>query len=276
MPLHDETIRQADAHSFNEYCSLKIAVITATFNAGLTLPALIDSLRTQSDRDFEWIVVDGGSTDSTVNLLHGCCDLVTSMVSEPDFGIYHAINKGIRMSRGDYYLVMGADDRLAPEAIENFRSHAIRSKADIISAGISTSDKVSHGHSGRSWLYGMFAYVSGHSVGTLIRRDLHDRFGEYSSRFTVAADMHFLKRVCQHPDTVIERAQFIAGEHGGGGVSSADKAATFCDCFRVQLETERGKLLQILIFVAKLLWRAPQIVAAARLRDTAARGRNKP
>jgi len=97
-----------------------ISIITATFNASSQLPDLITSLRAQSDRDFEWIVIDGGSTDSTVELLHGCGDLVTSMVSEPDFGIYHAINKGIRLSRADYYLVVGADDRLAQHAIENF------------------------------------------------------------------------------------------------------------------------------------------------------------
>ncbi len=253
-----------------------ISIITATFNASSQLPDLITSLRAQSDRDFEWIVIDGGSTDSTVELLHGCGDLVTSMVSEPDFGIYHAINKGIRLSRADYYLVVGADDRLAQHAIENFRSHSIRSKADIISAGISINGKVSYARSGRSWLHGMFAYVSGHSVCTLIRRNLHERFGEYSRRFPVAADMHFLKRVCQDPGTIVVRADFIAGEHGTVGISSTDKAATLCDCFRVQLETERGKLLQILIFVAKLLWRAPRIVAAARLRGTASKRRDGP
>lgn len=255
---------QSDVNCPNEYCWPKIAIITATFNAGLTLPSLIESLRAQSDHNFEWIVVDGGSTDSTIDLLRGSGDLVTSMVSEPDFGIYHAINKGIRMSQADYYLVMGADDQLFPEAVASFRSHAIRSRADIISAGINVNGKASHGHYGKSWLHGMFAYVSGHSVGTLIRRNLHDRFGEYSKRFPVAADMYFLKSVCQHPDTVIERTSFIAGEHGIGGVSSVDKAATFCDCFRVQLETERWKLPQIIIFIAKVIWRAGDLLKPSR------------
>jgi len=259
-----ETIIQSDENCPNEFCWPKITIITATFNASLTLPTLIESLRTQTDHNFEWIVVDGGSTDSTTDLLRGCEKLITSMVSEPDFGIYHAINKGIRMSQADYYLVMGADDRLFPEAIANFRTHAIQSRADIISAGINVNGKTSHGHYGNSWLHGMFAYVSGHSVGTLIRRNLHERFGEYSRCFPVAADMYFLKSVCQHPDTVIERAPFISGVHGSTGVSSVDKAATFCDCFRVQLETERWKLLQVFIFIAKLLWRMGDLVSSTR------------
>lgn len=240
-----------------------ISIITATFNAASALPGLIKSLRKQTDRDFEWIIVDGGSTDSTVDLLRQSGDLVTSMVSEPDFGIYHALNKGIRMCRSDYYLVLGADDLLFTEAVARFRAHALESKADIISAGISINGNVSYGHSGKSWLHGMFAYVSGHSVGTLIRRELHDRFGEYSRRFPVAADMYFLKRVCQDPDTVIARPAFVAGEHGTEGISRVDKAATFCDCFRVQLETESGKLLQILLFIAKLIWRIPALIRSS-------------
>lgn len=237
-----------------------ISILTATFNADEFLPALIASLRAQTDRDFEWIVVDGGSTDTTVDVIKSAGDIVSVWISEPDFGIYDALNKAIRLASGDYYLVLGADDRLLPEAIAQYRSHARQSQADIITAGIVCSGKTSFGSFGKSWLHGMFAYVSGHSVGTLIRRSLHDRFGAYSRRFHIAADMYFLKTVCQAPSTALYRADFVAGEHGGSGISSQDKAATFCDCFRVQLETEPGKLLQVILFIAKIVWRMPDLV----------------
>lgn len=158
--------------------------------------------------------------------------------------------------------MLGADDRLFPDAIIQFKRHASASRADIVSAGISKDGVESFGKSGKSWLNGMFAYVSGHSVGTLIRRDLHDRFGEYSRRFPVAADMYFLKTVCKSPTTILHHANFVAGEHGTKGVSSQDKAATFCDCFRVQLETEPGKLIQIFLFIAKLFWRMPALLGS--------------
>lgn len=237
-----------------------IAIITATFNAAEALPGLIASLRMQTDSDFEWIVVDGASSDSTVDLLKDAYDIVDAWMSEPDFGIYDALNKGIRMSASEYYLVLGADDRLFPDAIQQYRQHAALSQADIITAGIEMNGSVSFGKSGNSWLHGMFAYVSGHSVGSLIRRALHERFGEYSRRFPVAADMYFLKKACQSSRTILHRADFVAGEHGAGGVSSVDKAATFCDCFRVQLETEPKKLLQITLFVAKIIWRIPDLL----------------
>ena len=144
-----------------------ISIITATFNAGDQLPTLIDSLRAQSDRNFEWIVVDGASTDATIDLLEASGDIVSTWISEPDFGIYDALNKAIRLSTGEYYLVLGADDRLLPDAIAQYRHHATLSGADLVTASILLDGRVSAGKLGRSWWNGMFAYVSGHSVGTL-------------------------------------------------------------------------------------------------------------
>lgn len=240
-----------------------ISIITVTFNAGAPLPTLIDSLRAQSDRNFEWIVVDGASTDKTIDLLKAS-GIVSTWISEPDFGIYDALNKAIRISTGEYYLVLGADDRLLPDAIAQYRDHATLSGADLVTASILLDGRVSAGKSGLSWWNGMFAYVSGHSVGTLIRRSLHDRFGYYSRRFPVAADMYFIKTACMSPDVRVHQADFVAGEHGKAGVSSVDKSATFCDCFRVQLETERWKLPQIIIFLAKLMWRMGDLVKPTR------------
>ena len=251
--------------SSSEGCHL-ISIATATFNADDQLPGLIDSLRAQTDRNFEWIVVDGASSDTTIDLLSASGDIVSAWISEPDFGIYDALNKAIRLSTGEYYLVLGADDKLHPDAIAKYRQHATLSGADFVTASILLDGHVSAGRKGRSWWNGMFAYVSGHSVGTLIRRSLHDRFGYYSRRFPVAADMYFIKTACMSPNVCVHQADFVAGEHGKAGVSSVDKAATFCDCFRVQLETEPGKLRQILLFILKLVWRMPALIQGASVR----------
>lgn len=241
-----------------------ITIITVTLNAGAVLTGLIDSLRAQTDRDFEWIVVDGASTDGTLELIKSAGDLVSKWVSEPDFGIYHAMNKALQMMSGEYYLVMGADDRLLPNAIAQYKHHAVLSDADFVTTRIIRNGKLDTGKPKWGWLYAMFAYVINHSVGTLMRRSLHDRFGLYSKRFPVGADMYFIKSACMSPSTKIHRADFVAGVHGNQGVSSVDKAAAFCDTFRVQLETERWKLLQIILFVAKLIWRARDLIKMSR------------
>lgn len=254
------TTSLAETQASSQPANPTISIVTATFNAGNQLPGLIESLLAQSDRNFEWIVVDGASTDATIDLLRASGDIVSTWISEADFGIYDALNKAIRLSTSEYYLVLGADDRLLPGAIAQFRQQALLTGADIVTAGILLDGRVSQSKAGRSWWNGMFAYISGHSVGSLIRRSLHERFGYYSRRFPIAADMYFIKTACMTPDVHVYQADFVAGEHGKTGISSIDKAATFCDCFRVQLETERLRLPQIIIFIAKILWHTRGLV----------------
>ena len=91
-----------------------LSIITATLNSIEYLPKLIDSLRKQKDREFEWVVADGASTDGTLELLKSVTDLDILITSESDFGIYDALNRGIKVCSGDYYLVLGDDDFYIP------------------------------------------------------------------------------------------------------------------------------------------------------------------
>ena len=89
-----------------------ISVLIATRNAAAHLPRCLDSLRRQSFRDFEVIVMDGASTDGTVELLETAADVVTAWRSEPDTGIYAAWNKALALAQGEWICVLGADDWL--------------------------------------------------------------------------------------------------------------------------------------------------------------------
>lgn len=90
--------------------SPKITVIIATFNAGKTLTQALDSIRHQSYKNIETIIVDGKSSDNTIDVILSYSDIVTKYVSEKDTGIYNAFNKGLRMATGDYVGFLGADD----------------------------------------------------------------------------------------------------------------------------------------------------------------------
>ncbi len=91
-----------------------ISVITATRNARTLLAGAIDSVRAQPTDLCEFVVVDGASTDGTVELLRDSADAVDRWLSEPDAGIYDALNKGVRLARGRWICFLGADDRLEP------------------------------------------------------------------------------------------------------------------------------------------------------------------
>ena len=89
---------------------MKFSVITVCYNASATIRETIASVLGQTYRDMEYIVVDGKSSDGTVEILQGIKDERFSFLSERDSGIYNAMNKGLRMAGGDYVIFLGADD----------------------------------------------------------------------------------------------------------------------------------------------------------------------
>lgn len=89
-----------------------ISIITVSFNAVSTIQKTIESVVAQTYPNIEYIVVDGASTDCTVELITGFSTEIDVVISEPDTGIYNAMNKGARLSKGDYMLFLNADDYL--------------------------------------------------------------------------------------------------------------------------------------------------------------------
>lgn len=90
----------------------KISLIIVTYNASPVLQACLDSIYKQSYPNIEIIVIDGASTDGTVEILKNNSHKIDYWVSEPDSGIYEAMNKGIKVSTGDWLLFLGSDDEL--------------------------------------------------------------------------------------------------------------------------------------------------------------------
>ena len=225
-----------------------ITVITATYNAAGQLPGLITSLRQQTDREFDWIVVDGASSDETLELLRSSPDVLTRCITEPDFGVYDALNKGVACVRTEYYLVLGADDRLEANAISLYREAAATSGADIVATAVRVNREVVAAEKGQPWRRGASAYISQHSVGTLIRTRLHQRFGAYSNQFPVAADSFFIKKVIATPGIDVKYADFVSGSFGTGGISSKDLLLAMTDLYRIQMLTENTPILQTALF----------------------------
>lgn len=228
----------------------KISIITAVYNGADYIPHLIESLLQQTDQNFEWVVVDGVSTDNTLQILKQVKKLNIKIISEADFGIYDALNKGIRICKGEYYLVAGADDIFFPNAIADYKN-GIVSNTEMITANIKVSDKIITPNHGPSWRVGQFQWVSSHALGLLIKKSLHQNYGYYSHKFPIAADQLFIKKCCQSGVTV-KSIDIVVGEFSIMGVSSYDTIGTCTEWFRIQLLTERNKWVQYLLFILKL------------------------
>lgn len=230
---------------------MKISVITATYNAMQHLPALVESLRGQTDKDFEWVVADGASSDGTVEYLKSITDLNLKVVSQEDFGIYDALNRGIKASSGDFYIVAGADDVLYPNAIGTFKS-AICEDVGIITANIDVGNTVAKPKAGRTWLYGMGTIVSGHAVGCCIRRSLHEKFGYYSRSFPICADQLFVGMLHKN-EVAINSVDKIVGRFEIQGLSSTDVLGMLTEFYRVQVRLGFNKYIQSFLFMMRLV-----------------------
>lgn len=109
---------------------MTISIIIATFNAAKTLQRCLDSIVPQLTDEAELILVDGGSKDSTNEIIDSYGDKIAVHISEPDKGIYDAWNKGVKLAHGKWVGFIGADDILLPNAIDAYLT-IIRSSRDI-------------------------------------------------------------------------------------------------------------------------------------------------
>lgn len=242
---------------------VSLSVVTATYNAAAVLPRLIRSLRAQKDLNFEWVVADGASSDGTLRLLQDVRDDLRIRVdSRPDFGIYDALNRAVQMASGDYYLVVGADDELFPDAVAQYKAACTSTGADLVTARVEV-DGLAHGVRKRrwEWLHGPFAHVSAHAVGLVLRRDLHQRFGWYSRKLPIAADQLFILTAVRNHCLVAE-CDFVAGRFYLDGTSGVDVLGTLVEGFRVQVMVGHALWLQSLLLCARLIKNRHQILAS--------------
>lgn len=188
--------------------SIKISVIIATYNASKTLERCLDALAPQKDLDVEVIVIDGGSTDGTLEIITHYKDTVDFVLSEPDRGIYDAWNKGVANAHGDWIAFVGADDTLEPDALSNmleFLGRNDTTRVDYICAKNTYvgKDGVPLKVFGVPWRWEQFRRTMQLAhVGSLHRRTLFVEVDGFDINFRICGDYELLLRKKAHLNTL--------------------------------------------------------------------------
>jgi len=178
-----------------------VSIVTPTFNAGPYVDQAIKSIRVQRYKNWEHIVVDGGSTDGTLSILKGYeWQRNFRWTSEPDRGVYDAINKGLRNSNGEILCFLSADDLYLPWTLETVaKSFERESAADIIYGdGIVTAMAnrfgiISFNPPSRS-LESFCEVATPNTNPFFWKRQVYEELGGYDLTFKVASDYDFLSR----------------------------------------------------------------------------------
>lgn len=171
----------------------RVTVLSATFEALAGLKATVASLDQQSFRGFEHVVVDGGSSDGTPAWLETQGERIR-WVSEPDRGIADALNKGLALARGDYILVLHAEDTLIDS--ESLRRAADGlDGSDIVGCDVSfTTARSQKRLKSRGFVPKMMFKTTIPHQGAFCRRDLFTRIGHFDPNFKIALDYEFFLR----------------------------------------------------------------------------------
>ena len=182
-----------------------ISIITATFNSAKTLKDTIQSVLRQTNKDFEYLIIDGGSTDETIDIVKSYESEFSGRlkwVSEKDEGIYDAMNKGIKMASGDVVGILNSDDYFTSDdilqTVDNaFKSHEIDAiYGDIHFIRDGNLQKCVRYYSSRMfrpfWL--RFGFMPAHP-SFYCKREIFDKAGLYSLDYKIGADYEMMVRL---------------------------------------------------------------------------------
>ncbi len=181
---------------------MKISIITVVYNNVATIAQAIDSVRNQDYADIEYIVIDGGSDDGTVEVIRGYKNGITHFVSEKDNGIYDAMNKGIRMATGAVVGILNADDFFYDHHTISRVAAAFREDAalqatigDIVFIKDDDHNHVIRYYSGKNWRPSKFAwgYMPPHP-SFFCKKEVYERCGYHQTDYKIAADYELLIR----------------------------------------------------------------------------------
>lgn len=191
----------------------KISVITATFNSAKTVQTCFDSVLNQTYPHIEYIIIDGGSKDETVNIIKKNADKNPNIVwvSEKDNGIYDALNKGIAMATGEIVGFVHSDDYLASDDILKDIAAAFESKEiDGVYGDLHYVDFLDVSKVIRNWKSQDFkpsllkrGWMPAHPT-LFLKSQLYQKEGVFNTKFKIAADYDFILRIFKNPNYSFE------------------------------------------------------------------------
>lgn len=181
---------------------MKVSLITATYNCDSTVVSCLASIAQQTYADIEHIVIDGGSTDKTLDILLKHRSQLALVLSEKDRGIYDALNKGIQRASGDVIGILHSDDFFEDEnvianVVDIFNKN---SKMPMVIGSVKyvdnhNTEKVIRLYSSKKFRVWMlrFGFIPAHTA-TFIRKDIYERIGLYNIKYASAGDFEFFIR----------------------------------------------------------------------------------
>ena len=233
-----------------------ISIITVSKNSSKFIQETIDSIKNQIYKNIEYIIVDGGSTDGTIDIIKKNIEYIDYFVSEADVGNYDALNKGLSLCTGDLIGIVNSDDILLQDAtsilVKYYKQHL---DVDFFFGSVKKHWGVISGYYPRKIKYSWFFYTS-HSTGFFIKRKAAKINGKYSLKYQYSSDFDYFYRLIVHNKCkgIATKKNEVFGIFRPGGISATlDKEKHFFEKIQIRFDNKQNKLFLLLLIIAKFV-----------------------
>lgn len=236
----------------------KVSIITSVLNGADTIADTIESVIQQQYNNIEYIIIDGNSSDNTVPIIRRYGDKVDILVSEPDQGVYDAMNKGIKLARGDIIAILNSDDVYADSTVVgqmvNFMETTL---VDAAYSNLVYVDRDDTGRIKRFWNPGEYkkgAFLRGWTIPHptfFCRREIFDKFGLYNTKFQIAADFELMMRFVEKHKIKVDYLPKVIVKMRTGGKANILKGVIRGNMEIIRAFRINGLHLSPLFFISK-------------------------
>ena len=233
-----------------------VSIITVVKNNEKYLEETIQSVKNQSYNNFEYIVLDGNSTDRSLDIIKKYDSVIDFWLSEEDKGIYDAFNKGLSLARGKFIVFVNSDDILLKDATKMLKKYDEKyPNIDFLFGSVKKHWGILSGY--RPWkLFYSWGFYSSHSTGFYVKKDAAEKIGKYNLKYLYSADYDYFYRMIVHHKLkgVGTKKNELFGIFRRGGYSSKVKFIDHLfETTKIRLDNGQNKFLILVIFILKFL-----------------------
>lgn len=247
---------------------MKISIVTVCFNSVRSIADTLASVDAQTHPDIEHLLIDGASRDGTMNVIGAHARKWRRAISEPDRGIYDAMNKGLAQATGEFVGFLNADDTLVdPDAIARLAEAATNTTCDALYSDVEYVRANDVAEVVRHWRSGNFSrdrlargWMPPHPT-FYVRRALLASVGRFDADMRIAGDYDFMLRVLTRPSVSLVHVPGVMVRMRMGGASNRSPAALWRKSVEDLIALRRNRVGGLGTLVCKNLRKLPQFVA---------------
>ena len=231
------------------------SIITVTKNSEKHIEECVKSVLRQKFKNFEYIIIDGKSSDKTLKIVKKYQSRINIIKSEKDKGIYDAFNKGVNLSKGKFICIVNSDDVLTPKALFIINKYIKKRKFDFIFGSVKKHWGILHGYKPYKIKYS-WGFYSSHSTGFFISKRAALKVGNYNIKYKFHADYDYFFRMIVKKKLIgiSTKKNEVTGIFRRGGYSSTIPfKKLFFEEIKIRFNNGQNVLLLMIIILYKII-----------------------